>query len=285
MNNFIIAGCQRSGTTLLKLILDEHSQIDVIDEDVVGFHGEKIADFNRKDHVFGFKLPMVTNNLDLLKSKNLKLVHIIRDPRDVIKSMLELPIEYNLNYDKDQQYNGFKLDINKIKTFLKLKLRKNFSLPWAIHPSCIDPEFRLLQKNQVEISQTEYTFINQHPLNRQKREAISILSKIWNNKNEVINMYKANHLDHIVIRYEDLLQSPQETISNILNFLGLEETNNLLDYYKKNQGVSIGNTKNDAPIKQDNTHKWEGYYSTGELAAINSNCKITAEKFKYRFNQ
>jgi len=282
MKNFIITGSQRSGTTLLKLILNQHSKIKVIDEDEVGTRGEKIGDYNSDKNIFGFKLPMVTNDIEFLKSENLKLVHIIREPRDVIKSMLELPIIYNFHYDINQKYSKFKMSNRNLINYIKLKLKFDINIPWAIHPSCIDPEFRLLTRNQIDMTQSEIDFINTHPLLRDNRKAISICSKIWNNKNEIVDIFEEENLPHVIIRYEDLLINPQVTIKTILNFLEINEDNNLLNYYKYNSGKSIGNTRNDKPLNQNNYNKWHGFYNKNELQSIRLICNNIATKFGYK---
>ncbi len=92
----LITGCQRSGTTLLHLILDSHPRIHSIDES--GYAADKVDDYleNPDFHPFvSLKLPRFASNLACLTRNlsELKVLWCIRDPRDVIASMVNLHLK------------------------------------------------------------------------------------------------------------------------------------------------------------------------------------------------
>lgn len=114
---FFISGCQRSGTTMLRLVLESHPAIQCFDE-TMGYDlliremkGESI-DFPAKEGaaLLGFKIPRfaeqltrpVLNDPDYRTFpsfyKGQKVVHIFRDVLDVIGSMMKLKAEGGISW-------------------------------------------------------------------------------------------------------------------------------------------------------------------------------------------
>ena len=110
----LITGCQRSGTTLLNLILDSHPEMMSIDEDKFDYrfintylHAEWLPQY------ISFKLPRYAPILLFLKSlKDLRIIWSIRDPVDVVWSMVKLQVV-----------------LDKVNT-----------VAWAVHPNCAERE-------------------------------------------------------------------------------------------------------------------------------------------------
>jgi hypothetical protein len=120
----LITGCQRSGTTLLHLVLDSHPDITGIDE--LDFGKVPLSEYlnsPRYHPCVSFKLPVASYEAAFIKTiPGIKVVWCIRDPRDVVVSMLELT----------------------------LKISENATLPWVVHPggagSEIENSARTLQQ-------------------------------------------------------------------------------------------------------------------------------------------
>jgi hypothetical protein len=116
MSQFFISGCQRSGTTLLRLILESHVAIKCFDEEV-GYallirdaRGEIDRAQINAVKLFGYKIPRFAEQLTrpifydpdygAFQSfyRGEKVIHIVRDPADVIASMMTLRVGGNASW-------------------------------------------------------------------------------------------------------------------------------------------------------------------------------------------
>src|SRR5512135_1034372 len=90
----IVTGCQRSGTTLFGLMLDSHPQITTVDEDE--FLHERLDLYLLSPEYapcVAFKVPMEAANFMYFgKLPGVKALWCVRDPRDVVLSMLNLKL-------------------------------------------------------------------------------------------------------------------------------------------------------------------------------------------------
>jgi hypothetical protein len=94
----VIGGCGRSGTTLLLSILGAHPEIKVFDEELYCFYPKpyrlkillnELKNNNYKNKIWCEKTPKNILNFENIYKwfdGNIKLIHIIRDCRDVITS-------------------------------------------------------------------------------------------------------------------------------------------------------------------------------------------------------
>ncbi|TRX50218.1 sulfotransferase [Fulvivirga sp. M361] len=288
---FVITGSQRSGTTLLNLLLNAHSKIEVIDEDQVGFHGERVQVFfdDSQASVVGFKLPMISNEIVTLKKIGAHFIlFLMRHPLDVINSMIRLRIKFDHTQPSmrwNELYSNLLMYIGSPKKFLlffliKMRLFRNFNLPWYLHPDCIDPEIRNSILSNSTDDKTEGA-LQVHPLFRERQQFLPIAAKVWYHKNNVLPEYKKQNLSFIPLKYEELLDDPEHFLQSICRYLGISYEENMLLFYQHGKGKSIGNTSNSEDIKKNNHTKWKGNFSNSELKMIKKEVGTTAEKFGY----
>jgi len=95
-NFFLILGCQRSGTTLLRLILDSHPAVHCFDESLgyehfqSGWHAERVP---AGTHYIGHKIPVWTEYIadprvpHPLNYRGEPILFLLRDVREVVASM------------------------------------------------------------------------------------------------------------------------------------------------------------------------------------------------------
>jgi hypothetical protein len=91
----LITGCQRSGTTLLHLILDSHPEIHGIDE--IEYQESRLQYYLNDTHSppqIAFKLPIYAPFIEWIKKllPELRILWLVRNPRDVVASMMVTPL-------------------------------------------------------------------------------------------------------------------------------------------------------------------------------------------------
>jgi len=236
---FFIVGSQRSGSTLLRLMLNAHSEIAVPEE----------ARFIRP--IIHKK---VLNKNELMRIKKYLLRHPqyklwnydfydfvnSLDQKGTIKSG-DLIESLYLSYAKSEGKNSWgdkSLFFDEIERIHKLIPNVKFihivrdgrdvCLSWAKMDS---------KESNVAISAFDWAFKN----NRIKRS----IKKLENGA-------------YMVLRYEDLIVDPMSTIKKVCLFLDIEFEDNMLLFYKNSEKY-IGDHHSDLifkPINHENIKKW-----------------------------
>jgi len=260
----LITGCQRSGTTLLNLILDSHPEITGIDEmDADASELQSYLTHPRYHPCVTLKLPAACHEVKAINSlvPNLKVIWCIRDPRDVVLSMASL-----------------RLQISEAET-----------MAWVNHPqgarreiaNCF-PALSANAKTRLLPYLKKYSGIEQQPPGSRSRDsAIFTGALCWEIKNNIPETYEEAGIEYLVVHYEKLISTPRETIKAVLDFMGLDWHDDVLRHHRLHSGMSIGNTDNAAPINHSNMRKWEKGLSAAQISIISALCTETAKKFKY----
>ena len=262
----LITGCQRSGTTLLSLILDSHNAIKSIDEadfDIKKLQ-EYLCDPNSPSNLC-LKLPEESANLNFIKNilEKPKVIWIIRDPRDVVVSMINLHIKLNKFISVSWALNYAEIEIAK-----SLKLQSE----------------KYLTKYEEEIKR--YIADKHIPsLLRTNEQIIFTAALCWKLKQLSLDMFIDNKVDFYLIKYEDLVKNPREEIKSVLEYLNLGWDDNVLQHHLFHAGYSIGDTKNDRPIDKNNIGKWRKALEEKECKIIEEVCSEVASKFGYNIEQ
>lgn len=210
-NLVLILGCQRSGNTLSMLMLDSHPKISGIDEEELNFL---------------FPYPNI-----LARNKNngyltlAKLPNKVRDLKYIAKNFPDTkivwPIRHPFSVVSSMRAWKNPDGTNWLQKFAKPEMKKLYSL----FPENTFPKIESLDE-------------------------ISLGAYIWYIKCLAISKYKANNIEVIDYRFEDLLEKPREVLSDILKFLELEWNDNVLNHEKFQAPDSryIGNTRGDKPL-------------------------------------
>jgi len=197
---FFILGCQRAGTTLMRLILESHSKVTCYDEPSCY---ELLRDYNKilsiksKNRLFGFKTPLITEqmnepffcdvSLDFLIQnyyQSYQKILIIRDVRDTVSSMMTLKQGTSTWFDLWPK-KSIEFWINTIPDF-KSKFSKD------------------LKK-----------------ISKSKNKSISSASFYWKYKTGSLFDYEGKSRMY-PIKYEDLVLEPLKTIQGVVKFLKLK---------------------------------------------------------------
>lgn len=244
-NLFFIFGCQRSGTTLLLSILNAHPQITCVDE---------------TEFPSPYPFPSA-QRLAVNKITNHYLCF----------KMLE---------------HSHKLD------FLK-KFYPDAKILWPLRNphSTISSMLNLVNSQGDWIDRCVIQEIERlKPFFGQELENwnLSELSKIelaaiyWLYKNQYPIFLKNNGFHVLEFKYEELIQNQKETLGKITNFLGIEWSDDLLNFYKKNPGKSLaGGTRTDRPINATRANNLQAELNSEEIQKINLICQPVIEKYSY----
>ena len=117
---------------------------------------------------------------------------------------------------------------------------------------------------------------------------LSQLSKIelgsiyWLYKNQYPIWLKNYEFDVLEFKYETLIQNQKETLEKITNFLGIDWSEDLLNFYQKNSGKSLaGGTRTDRPINETRASNLKGELNAEEINKINLICQPVMQKYSY----
>jgi hypothetical protein len=246
-----MAGCQRSGTTLLRLVLECHPDIFCLDEDTsypALMRGECPKPAGQK--LTGFKVPRWSEQFDAPAAQDdgevamahnfyrgEPIIYLVRDVRDTVASML--------------------------------KLKMTESQTWLEY--CARPIL------ESKVAQT--AFAHQYAAEiGQLRASGTAWPKVgalyWKYKTEPLFRYRQLGWPLLLIRYEDLVESPGWHLRQIVDFLGLKWNDRLLEHDRLPHteiypdGTAMGNTDPRKPIHDENVGQWRHMFSASDEASI-----------------
>lgn len=253
LNKFYVAGCQRSGTTMLRLILDCHPQVRCIDEAVAYDYLTKRSELDLSDitgeRIFGFKIPRFTEQLiwpEMIDShygnfpsfyNKEKVVFIVRDVCDVVASMLTLKTGGSATWLETYAEN-----------ILDTSLTHN-------------PRYDYFNDKYYSI--------------RSKDNYLHLLGALyWEVKNQgLIDLIKANNPVYPV-SYEAMVCDPASNLRAITDFLGLPWNDGLITHHQfahrelEDNGLAIGNTNPKRPIDQSSIGRCKSILKDNDIKLI-----------------
>jgi hypothetical protein len=259
----VITGCQRSGTTMLNLALDAHPDVVGIDE--MQFDAKRVADY-LNDPEFGpvvcFKLPTMAAGIGFLKGLGRpKVVWMVRDPRAVVASMMQLPL-----------YLGGQV------------------VPWAAHPGGAQQELRsclrLFGGVPADLGAVVERFAadaGATPPPWPKDLLATSAALVWRLKNEILPHYAGAGIEHRAQVYERLVAEPRAEMAEVLTFLGLKWHDDVLRHHElHSEGRSVGLTDNTRAIDRASLDKWKDYLEPSQVEIVRAICGPRAEALGYR---
>jgi hypothetical protein len=283
----LITGCQRSGTTLLYLILDSHPQIRGMDEWEFKTALFDIYLTQPEYHpCFAVKLPKIAHFAPALAAiPGAKVLWCVRDPRDVVTSMLKLG---------QTAKSGLKTKAlwslrHPGKVALSILKRQTWpiSISWAASSQGASQEIaqnaatlksRKVFPEELSLHWDRYKQIKRkHPLHRNRDDQVFLSALCWRVKQEVFGRCcQESEICHVV-QYEKLIQQPEIEIQVVLRVLNLPWHENVLKHHTLHSGIVTGKTDSERPIDGRNTDKWKGVLSDQDVITIARVCGDAAK--------
>jgi hypothetical protein len=249
--HFYILGCQRTGTTLMRLILETHPDVFCYDE-LKGYAvlQKSIPEDLTPARLIGFKIPRWTEQLSyqiLLDDgpegpcdnfyRGEKILFLLRDVRDTIASMLKLK-------------GG----------------ESNWCEEWA--PRIIDAKFA-----QDETFRARYS-VECNVIENCSNRLIGLAALYWKYKTESFFLYRSEGLPVLPVSYERLVTEPRALLPLVCAHLGIRFHENLMHHNEFRHaelfenGMTLGNTDPTRPIQFDSVEQWVRYLSNDDLELI-----------------
>lgn len=252
--HFFIIGAQRSGTTLLRLLLNAHSQVAIPEDGT-------------------FWMPLIR-------------VHHSNPHKPIRGRLLSNHIEY---LRKNDQVRKWKLDVDHlleeflftgqatlkelIESFYVEFAKKNNKIFWGDK----SPSFFRKVKELSEIFPTA-KFI--HIIRDGRDVYLSMRDRLSGRKNVAVAAMEWKYKMHkarqslsqlpsdrwLEVKYEDTLKAPEPGIKNICNFLGIDYEETMLDFWKSSHEF-VDNYHSDLifkPISLSPVEKWKKEMTDGD---------------------
>lgn len=239
----LILGCQRSGTTLLFMMISSHPDIKGINEDEYPFHKypywhDLYLSWRNRRYIC-FKLPQITCDLKYIKRNypRAKIIWIIRHPFSVISSMRTLKHDNHKNWLNNENSGPVELK-NHAKLFSEI--------------------------NKIDLNSID---------------EITLGSHVWKFKAMTLEKYLDAGLDVHVIKYEDLLENSEKELRNLFYKYKIDFSEQMLHHERHHTGKKyLGNNPGDKPLDKSRINPKLNL--TGkEREKVMEICQVQAEKF------
>ena len=275
-----ILGSHKSGSSLLRSLLDSHPELFVIPTEIHYFQytGHWV------DYRLRYALPKkmdreakIDSLINLIKKKN---SHIDPYADSVIKGQFDVA-----KFEKFIENNSWKSDRELFELYVKAIHLSLIGEPLPPHlhfveKSVENAEFAVFLKQMfpncrfIHIVRNPYASLVAIRKSKTKNNYPLIRDFILSLQNSYYYLYKNQKMleNYLIIRYEDLLLSTEETMSKITDFLKIEFTRLLLTptVMSKPWGGNSSNNGKFSKVSSEPLKKWRKQISTLEVELVNT---------------
>ena len=271
--DFFILGNPRSGTTLLRLMLNTHSNIGVPPEcGMIQWWFKKYGDF-------GLDSTIEKNEFinDIYASKKLEDWNLTK--KDIAEVFKNNPKSYANVFDiLYRNYTG-KYVIGDKNNYYIHHLQE-------IHEIYPDTKYIHLVRDGRDVA---CSYLKLNTLDK----GLKYLPKVSNNISEIANEWCSNIIktdafiedkNAFIVKYEDLLVEPEKTLTALCAFLGQGFETNMLEYFNySNEPKSTLNWKEKIlePIDKSNFNKFKNILTQEQINEFNGIAYSVLKKYRY----
>ena len=259
---------------MLSLVLNSHPQVRSIDES--DFLPQRLGDYLSHDEFHpcvAVKLPISAHLVPAFSFLDgLKVLWCLRDPRDVVASMLKLQLRMHAGAG------------GRLASLVDRLLGhgRNRKTSWTAHPNCARLEIQKcaqalharaalggeLTDQLAEVRRS----LEQPPQWIGRAAQVRLGALCWRLKQEVYRVYYEDWPACHVVTYEDLVTMPKEQIGILLDFLELPWSEEVLHHHRLHKGTSIGETDNSRSIDSRSLERWRKALSAEDLVIVAEVC-------------
>jgi hypothetical protein len=285
-NIAFIVGMGRSGTTLLTSMLNMNPEIISTPEN-------EFILFSYNPYVFkNFNNPKVVKSFINIFNYNFNNVITIWKPKSIDKDVLKLKIKSYANLCKLVYLN------------YPLSKKEMSSVKWVIDKN---PSYSLqINKLNKVFPDAKYIVIvrdyrdNIVSRNKYSDTLVSIynLAAAWNYfYDRIYESISQNNLSYHLVRYEDLVNSPKESLQEICNYLSVTFTDEMLKFQdfskdlkahakqnisdEKFKKVSTMHSNLDNEVNSNRVEAYLDELSSSDISILDNVCSFYANKFNY----
>jgi len=253
---FFILGCQRTGTTIMRLILESHSKISCVDE-------------NR-----AYSILSDQNLLNAERKKNkTKTWLCFKTPRITEQMSEPFLADYGINFRTKNNYQGSPVVFmvrNVLDTIASMKTLNQDGLSWLQRwaRTTIDfwcettPGFKKKYKKDLEV------------FKKAKNKDCVAGAIYWKYKTSSYFNYINDSIPLIKIHYEDLVNDKKSQIKQVLDFLKLDWEESVLSPEKNPHtetdalGITVGENDTKIPINESSIDRYKKFLNKNEVSEI-----------------
>lgn len=237
MKHIFILGNPRSGTSLFRIMLNQHREIVAPPEcGFLQWWYPKYKDWVEEDN-FGKRLELYLN--DLFKSKKIETWELNRDKLKSIilqrtpKNYGELGTSVYLAYDPKPE----NIHVIADKNNYYIKYINNLKAIWP------DAKFIHLIRDGRDVA-CSYIDMSKlktdSPYKPKLPVEIEKIAHEWIKNNSAISQLNSeNPENYFLIRYEDIISQTEKKLKEVCNFLGINFEFNMLNYYDQKDTCKI----------------------------------------------
>ena len=262
-----LVGCARSGTTLLQSLLATHSEIHSFPEThfLVGRHRKTYLD------LFLRKMQWVSPDRH---EKLIQFLNIIQR-KDLLATFPKWfqPIPtYVTKFSS--VLDGLTTEINK-KIWLEKTPAHLFYIP-LLEKHIPNVQFIHLVRNGAEVVASLYEVTRKYPQHWGGVYDEDRCINYWNNSLRVTESYKCQP-NHLIIRYENLVHQPAQTLEKICSFLGIMFEDTMLLHFQTTASELIEEREtwkgNNVKQLQEHQGKFSNIFTPAQQHYILNNLK------------